>query len=79
MLALESKSNCHRILKLKLLGRLVESLKDPLLHIKAAEILRNLCIYSDSEWLHQLKGLTTGTSIVSVILTKIILLSYQHM
>jgi len=79
MLALESKSNCHRILKLKLLGRLVESLKDPLLRINAAEILRNLCIYSGSEWLHQLKGLTTGTPVVSVILTKIILLSYQHM
>lgn len=78
MLALESKSNCHRILKLKLIGRLVESLKDPLLRINAAEILRNLCIYSGSEWLHQLKGLTTGTPIVSVVLTKIILLSYQH-
>ncbi|KAK2411891.1 ARM repeat superfamily protein [Trifolium repens] len=49
MLALESKSNCHRILKLKLLGKLVEALKDPLLRVNSGRILGNLCIYSGSE------------------------------
>jgi hypothetical protein len=79
MLALESKSNCHRILKLKLLGRLVEALKDPLLRINSARILRNLCIYSGSECFHQLRGVTAATPIVSVFLTIIIFLSYRHM
>jgi hypothetical protein len=49
MLALESKSNCHRILKLKLLGKLVEALKDPLLRVNSGRILGNLCIYCGSE------------------------------
>ncbi|KAK4266430.1 hypothetical protein QN277_027352 [Acacia crassicarpa] len=61
MLVLESKSNCHRVLKLKVLGRLVESLKDPLLRVSAARILRNLCIYTGSEYLSQLKEVTNAT------------------
>ncbi|XP_054805584.1 uncharacterized protein LOC129308489 [Prosopis cineraria] len=60
MLVLESKSNCHRVLKLKVLGRLVESLKDPLLRVNAARILRNLCIYSGSEYFNQLKEVTNA-------------------
>lgn len=71
MLALESKSNCHRILKLKVLERLVDALKDPLLRVNAARILRNLCTYSGSEWFNQLKGVTTAAPIVSVTLTKL--------
>ncbi|KAL5065311.1 hypothetical protein RYX36_027048 [Vicia faba] len=64
MLALDSKSNCHRIMKLKLLKRLVEALKDPLLRVSAARILRNLCIYSGSEWFHHLKEVAAATPII---------------
>ncbi|KAL2628176.1 hypothetical protein AAZX31_07G236900 [Glycine max] len=64
MLALESKSNCHRILKLKVLERLVEALKDPLLRVNAARILRNLCTYSGSEWFIQLKGVTAAAPVI---------------
>ncbi|KAG4378321.1 hypothetical protein GLYMA_17G019000v4 [Glycine max] len=64
MLALESKSNCHRILKLKVLEKLAEALKDPLLRVNAARILRNLCTYSGSEWFIQLKGVTTAAPII---------------
>ncbi|XP_061345579.1 uncharacterized protein LOC133291341 [Gastrolobium bilobum] len=60
MLTLESKSNCHRILKLNVLERLVEALKDPLLRVNAARILRNLCTYSGSQWFNQLKGTTAA-------------------
>ncbi|KAF7813736.1 Armadillo-type fold [Senna tora] len=60
MLALESKNNCHRILKLKVLERLVETLKVPLLRINAARILRNLCNYSGSECFNQLKLVTSA-------------------
>ncbi|KAE9591426.1 hypothetical protein Lal_00039037 [Lupinus albus] len=55
MLTLESQMNCHRILKLKLIERLVEALKDPLLRVNAARILRNLCIYSGLECFNQLE------------------------
>ncbi|KAK7264544.1 hypothetical protein RJT34_32153 [Clitoria ternatea] len=64
MLALESKSNCQRILKLKVLERLVKALKDPLLRVNAARILRNLCTYSGSEWFNQLRGITAAAPIV---------------
>ncbi|XP_019173478.1 PREDICTED: uncharacterized protein LOC109169034 [Ipomoea nil] len=45
MLLLGSKTNCLRVLKLKVTGRLIEGLEDPLLRINAARILRNLCVY----------------------------------
>nr|GMD72639.1 uncharacterized protein LOC109169034 [Ipomoea batatas] len=45
MLLLGSETNCHRVLKLKVTGRLIEALEDPLLRINAARILRNLCVY----------------------------------
>ncbi|XP_027331770.1 uncharacterized protein LOC113847100 isoform X1 [Abrus precatorius] len=64
MLALESKNNCHRILKMKVLERLVEALKDPLLRINAARILRNLCTYSISEWFNQLRRVTAAAPII---------------
>ncbi|XP_012573488.1 uncharacterized protein [Cicer arietinum] len=64
MLALESKSNCHRILKLKLMEKLVEALKVPLIRVNAARILTNLCIYSGSECFHQLRIVTTATPII---------------
>ncbi|KAE9602030.1 hypothetical protein Lalb_Chr13g0304041 [Lupinus albus] len=63
MLVLESKTNCHRILKLKVLERLVEALKDRLLRVNAARILRNLCTYSGSECYNKLKGITTAAPI----------------
>ncbi|XP_029130385.1 uncharacterized protein LOC109807446 [Cajanus cajan] len=64
MLALESKSNCHRILKLKVLERLIEALKIPLLRVNAARILRNLCTYSGSECFKQLRGVTAAAPTV---------------
>ncbi|KAJ1428792.1 Armadillo-type fold [Sesbania bispinosa] len=64
MLALESKSNCHRILKLKVVERLVDALKVPLLRVNAARILRNLCTYSGSECFNQLKGVTAAAPTV---------------
>ncbi|XP_030465809.1 uncharacterized protein LOC115684983 [Syzygium oleosum] len=64
MLAFESKGNCHRILKLNVVERLVEALKVPLLHVNAGRILRNLCTYSGSESFNQLKGVTAAAPIV---------------
>ncbi|KAK7363680.1 hypothetical protein VNO77_05831 [Canavalia gladiata] len=64
MLALESRSNCHRILKMKVLETLVEALKDPVHRVNAARILRNLCSYSGSEWFNQLKGVTAAAPII---------------
>lgn len=68
MLVLESKSNCHRVLKLNVLERLLETLKVPLLRINAARILRNLCAYSGSDCFIQLKEVTIAAPTVSVIL-----------
>ncbi|KHN37554.1 hypothetical protein glysoja_007257 [Glycine soja] len=64
MLALESKNNYHRILKLKVLERLIEALKFPLLRVNAARILRNLCTYSGSEGFKQLMGVTAAAPTV---------------
>ncbi|KAL5782456.1 hypothetical protein ACOSP7_007485 [Xanthoceras sorbifolium] len=64
MLALDSKSNCHRILKLKVLDRLVGALKVPLLRVNAARILRNLCSYSGADCFHQLRGVIAAAPTV---------------
>ncbi|OMO93874.1 hypothetical protein CCACVL1_06298 [Corchorus capsularis] len=56
MLALESKTNCHRILRLQALDSLVEALEIPLLMVNAVRFLRNLCTYSGAECFYQLKG-----------------------
>ncbi|CAI0466517.1 unnamed protein product [Linum tenue] len=58
MLALESRSNCHRILKLKVLSELVAALEVPVLRVNAGRILRNLCIYSGGDSFDQLKDVT---------------------
>ncbi|KAJ9154390.1 hypothetical protein P3X46_027732 [Hevea brasiliensis] len=71
MLALESRSNCHRILKLMVLERLVEALEDPLLRVNAARILRNLCAYSGADCFSRLKGVTASAPTVSVLLHQI--------
>ncbi|XP_065863458.1 uncharacterized protein [Euphorbia lathyris] len=60
MLALESRSNCHRILKLKVLEKLVEALEIKLLRVNAARILRNLCAYSGADCYSHLKGVTAS-------------------
>lgn len=65
MLALDSKNNCHRILKLKVLNRLTEALEVPLLRVNAARILRNLCSYSGADCFHQLRGIIVAAPTVS--------------
>ena len=68
MLALDSKNNCQRILKLGVLESLVQALEVRLVCVNAARILRNLCTYSGSNCFHQLKGITNATPIVSAFL-----------
>lgn len=71
MLALESKSNCHRILKLKATEKLVEALEIPLLRINAARILRNLCNYSGSHCFEKLRETTSATpTVLRAIMTE---------
>ncbi|XP_059632584.1 uncharacterized protein LOC132275183 [Cornus florida] len=64
MLTLESKSNSHRILKLKVTEKLVEALEVPLLRINAARILRNLCTCSGAECFVQLRGVIAAAPTV---------------
>ncbi|XP_052208674.1 uncharacterized protein LOC127812300 isoform X2 [Diospyros lotus] len=61
MLALESKSNCQRILKLKVIERLVVGLDVPLLRINAARILTNLCTYTKADYFMQIRGIAATT------------------
>lgn len=65
MLALDSKSNCHRILKLKVVDKLVETLAVPLVRVNAARILRNLCASSGADCFNQLRGVTAAAPTVS--------------
>ncbi|KAK2979436.1 hypothetical protein RJ640_028994 [Escallonia rubra] len=64
MLASESHFNCHRILKLKVIEKLVGALEVPMLRISAARILRNLCTYSSGDCFEQLRGVTAAAPIV---------------
>lgn len=64
MLVLESKQNCHRVLKLGKMEKLVEALEIPLLRINAARILRNLCTYSSEDCFPELKGVIASVPIV---------------
>ncbi|KAG6758920.1 hypothetical protein POTOM_035383 [Populus tomentosa] len=64
MLALESRRNCLRILKLKVLERLVGALEVPLLRVNAARILRNLCTYTGVDCFDQLKGVAAAVPTV---------------
>ncbi|KAF3457226.1 hypothetical protein FNV43_RR01883 [Rhamnella rubrinervis] len=71
MLALESKNNCHRILKLDILERLIGALEVPLLRVNAARILRNLCTYSGGDRFNQLKGVTVAApTVLKAIMTE---------
>nr|DAD33551.1 TPA_asm: hypothetical protein HUJ06_012402 [Nelumbo nucifera] len=65
MLALESKRNCHRILKLGVLHKLVLALGEPVLCIHSARILRNLCAYSEPGCFLHLKGVAAAAPTVS--------------
>ncbi|XP_010489695.1 PREDICTED: uncharacterized protein LOC104767357, partial [Camelina sativa] len=64
MLALESRSNCVHILKLGVLGRLVEALEVPLVRVNAARVLRNLCIYTGHECFPDLRFIKTAAPTV---------------
>uniref|UniRef100_A0A2P2MXE0 Uncharacterized protein MANES_15G021700 n=1 Tax=Rhizophora mucronata TaxID=61149 RepID=A0A2P2MXE0_RHIMU len=72
ILALESSSNCHRILKLKVLKGLIAALEVPLLQINAARILRSLCAYSGEDCLNHLKGVTDSapTALKAVMMSE---------
>ncbi|KAL7251922.1 hypothetical protein ACSBR1_013722 [Camellia fascicularis] len=64
MLALESKINCHQILKLKVIEKLIEALEVPLLRMNAARILTNLCTYVGADCFMKLKGVTAAAPTV---------------
>lgn len=71
MLAFESKSNCHRILKLGVTEELVQALEVPLLRVNAARILRNLCTYSGADCFQQLRGvITAAPTVLRAIMTE---------
>ncbi|KAM5569230.1 hypothetical protein ABKV19_016639 [Rosa sericea] len=64
MLVLESRNNCHRILKLCVVDSLVVALDSPLIRINAARVLRNLCTYSGKNCFNQLKGIANAAPTV---------------
>ncbi|KAI8561446.1 hypothetical protein RHMOL_Rhmol04G0340200 [Rhododendron molle] len=64
MLAVESKSNCHRIIKLKVIENLVDSMEVPLVRINAARILTNLCTFSGDDSFMELRGVTAAAPTV---------------
>ncbi|KAH7842982.1 hypothetical protein Vadar_011265 [Vaccinium darrowii] len=64
MLALESKSNCRRIMKLKVIESLVDTMEVPLVRINAATILTNLCTYSGDDSFMELRGVTAAAPTV---------------
>lgn len=68
MLASESRHNCHRFFKLKVIDKLVEALEVPLLQISAARILRNFCTYSKVDCFRELRGIHAATPTVSSLL-----------
>ncbi|KAL0457287.1 UNVERIFIED_CONTAM: hypothetical protein Slati_1067900 [Sesamum latifolium] len=70
MLALESKTTCQRILKLRLNENLIRALEVPLLRVNAARILRNLCAYSGGDCFQQLKGLTAAAPTILEVIMK---------
>uniref|UniRef100_J3LJY5 Armadillo repeat-containing domain-containing protein n=1 Tax=Oryza brachyantha TaxID=4533 RepID=J3LJY5_ORYBR len=64
MLALDSRSNCGAIIVACGGGveRLVEALSDPVVVVRAARILRNLCTYAGEEWQLPLRGIIAGAN-----------------
>ncbi|KAK8635285.1 hypothetical protein V6N13_023162 [Hibiscus sabdariffa] len=71
MLSLESRANCHRILRLQVLEKLVGALEVPLLRVNAARILRHLCTYSGSDCFYELKGvIAAAPTVLKVIMSE---------
>ncbi|KAE8673848.1 hypothetical protein F3Y22_tig00111769pilonHSYRG00025 [Hibiscus syriacus] len=71
MLSLESRANCHRILRLQVLEKLVAALEVPLLRVNAARILRHLCTYSGSDCFYGLKGvIEAAPTVLKAIMSK---------
>ncbi|XP_047333710.1 uncharacterized protein LOC124937487 [Impatiens glandulifera] len=65
MLAMESRQNCRRIMKLDhAIGKLLAALEAPLLRVNSARILTNLCAYSGGDGFSQLRQLTSSLPIV---------------
>ncbi|XP_058201603.1 uncharacterized protein LOC131316299 [Rhododendron vialii] len=64
MLAFESKSNCCRILNLKVIEKLIKALEVPFLCINAGKILKNLCIYVGEDCSLHLWGVIDALPIV---------------
>ncbi|KAK3008241.1 hypothetical protein RJ639_011808 [Escallonia herrerae] len=64
VLALESNSNCHRILKLKVMESLVKGLEDQVHRLNAARILRHLCAYSGGGCFDQLRDVVAAAPTV---------------
>ncbi|KAK3016174.1 hypothetical protein RJ639_007014 [Escallonia herrerae] len=63
-LTLAGTSNCHRILRLKVIGNLVRGLEDRVLRLSAARILRNLRTYSGGGFFDQLRDVVAAAPIV---------------
>ncbi|XP_044983822.1 uncharacterized protein LOC123450803 [Hordeum vulgare subsp. vulgare] len=64
MLALENKKNCGQIIMALGggVGRLVDALKDPVVIVGAARIMRNLCSYAGDEWQIPLREVIPGAA-----------------
>ncbi|KAJ4957157.1 hypothetical protein NE237_013940 [Protea cynaroides] len=63
-LALKSEKNCCRILNQNVVEKLVKALKDSVLRINSARILRNLCTYADEDCIVRLKGVSAAAPTV---------------
>ncbi|KAJ4954763.1 hypothetical protein NE237_011546 [Protea cynaroides] len=63
-LARNSNNNCYRILNQNVLMKLVEALKDSVLQMNSARILRNLCTYADDDCIERLKGVSAAAPTV---------------
>ncbi|ERN12392.1 uncharacterized protein LOC18440610 [Amborella trichopoda] len=48
MLGLESEENCKRMVRLGVVKELIEGLRNPVLSVNSARVLRNLCAYGGS-------------------------------
>ncbi|MQM21124.1 hypothetical protein Taro_054158 [Colocasia esculenta] len=64
MLALDSEANCERMLRLGTIDRLVGALRDPVLCVHSARILRNLCAYAGVDCYPRLRRVSAATPTV---------------
>ncbi|KAK9084030.1 hypothetical protein Scep_030501 [Stephania cephalantha] len=71
MLAFESEQNCHRILKLNVVEKLVDSLENQAIRKGSARILSNLCAYAGPDCFKQLKGVgAAATTVLGAIMAE---------